>query len=63
MLTAAQNAASSADRIATACDETHPPFERIPPIRPRLTRGRPVERKRAAGNLDLSDGVPPRDTG
>jgi hypothetical protein len=44
MPTAAQNAANSADRIATACKETHPMFERIPRIRPQLTRHRPVER-------------------
>lgn len=43
--TAAQNAANSADRIATACKETHPVFERIPHIRPQLTWHRPVGRR------------------
>ena len=45
MPTAAQNAANSADRIATACKETHPMFERIPHIRPQLTWHRPVGRR------------------
>ena len=57
---------NSADRIATACKETHTMFERIPHIRPQLSRHRPVERhgcrleqtRRPATDADWSPTAP-----